>query len=79
MSYTDHYADFLQNMEIADFNEIHLVTDILGWNADSLDSILYARTGCRALREYFEEVIVPHDYKRYALEELGLEDLLDSE
>ena len=43
--------DFLVNNGIATDEEIDLVTCINGYNDESLDDILYARTGYR----YFEQ------------------------
>ena len=37
--------DFITEREIATSEEVTLVTKINGWNAESLNSIIYARTG----------------------------------
>lgn len=36
--------DFIVNNEIATENEIQLVTNISGWNVETLNAIIYART-----------------------------------
>jgi len=40
--------DFITDRGIATRNEIILVTKINGWNADSLNDIIYTRTGYRS-------------------------------
>jgi hypothetical protein len=37
--------DFIVNNNIATENEIQLVTTISGWNTETLNDIIYARTG----------------------------------
>jgi len=46
--------DFLVDHEIATENEICLVCSIHGHNLDSLESILYSRTGYRDLEQIKE-------------------------
>jgi len=41
----DEIFDFITEREIATKDEVILVTKINGWNAESLNSIIYARTG----------------------------------
>ena len=48
----DTYHDNLVEYQIATEEEIKLVTLINGWNKESLDSILYARTGYRSWDQY---------------------------
>ena len=48
------YFDNLVEHGIANADEILLVTHINGWNEESLDSILYARTGYRSWDQYEE-------------------------
>ena len=48
------YFDNLVEYGIANADEILLVTYINGWNEESLDSILYARTGYRSWNQYEE-------------------------
>ena len=46
--------DFLVDYGIATEKEIGLVCSINGTNLDSLESILYSRTGYRSLEQYTE-------------------------
>ena len=46
--------DYLIDNEIATEKEINLVTSINGTNLDSLESILYSRTGYRSLEQITE-------------------------
>ena len=46
--------DYLIDNEIATEKEINLVTSINGTNLDSLESILYSRTGYRSLEQIQE-------------------------
>lgn len=41
--------DYLINNMIATEEELQLVTDINGYNMDTLEAVLYARTGYRSL------------------------------
>lgn len=50
------YADLLVESGIATDNEIELVTTILGWNENSLNDILYARTSLHNLEQLKEEL-----------------------
>ena len=44
--------DFIIDFGIATEKEVSLVTSINGYNEDSLNSILYARTGYRSWSQY---------------------------
>lgn len=46
--------DYLEEMEIATGEEIQLVTDINGWSEETVNDILFARTGYRDLEQYTE-------------------------
>ena len=46
---TEQLYDHLTETSIATEEEISLVTSIIGWNLESLESILYVRTGYRGL------------------------------
>ena len=46
--------EYLENMQIATAEEIQLITDINGWNEETANDILYARTGYRDLEQYTE-------------------------
>ena len=48
----DTYFDNLVEYQIATEEEIKLVTMINGWNEESFDSILYARTGYNSWDQY---------------------------
>lgn len=47
--------EYLEDMEIATGDEIRLVTAINGWNEETANDILYARTGYRNLEQYTED------------------------
>ena len=51
---TDEIYDYLIAYEIATENEISLVCSINGTNEDSLNSILYSRTGYRDVEQIKE-------------------------
>lgn len=48
------YWDYLVDYSIATDEELKLVTSINGYNEESLDSVLYCRTGYRSLEQYQE-------------------------
>ena len=48
---TEELYDYLMDYEIATEKEISLVCSINGTNLDSLESILYSRTGYRDLEQ----------------------------
>ena len=48
---TEELYDYLIDYEIATEKEISLVCSINGTNLDSLESILYSRTGYRSLEQ----------------------------
>lgn len=50
----NEYYDYLVNYGIATEEEIDLVTAINGYNEETLDDILYVRTGYRDLEQYTE-------------------------
>ena len=45
----DKWYDFLVDNEIATEDEISLVTNICGYNEDTMERILYAKTGLRSV------------------------------
>ena len=51
---TEELWDYLTDYNLATENEIRLVTSINGTNLDSLESILYSRTGYRDLEQIKE-------------------------
>ena len=48
------YYDYLIEHEIVTEDEIDLVTKINGYNEETLDNILYVRTGYQDLEQYTE-------------------------
>ena len=51
MNEINQLHDYLINHVIATDDEISLVTSINGYSLDSLESILYSRTGYRSLNQ----------------------------
>ncbi len=49
MNEINQLYDYLIDCSIATSDEISLVTSIIGYSLDSLESILYSRTGYRSL------------------------------
>ena len=57
MNYTiEQVWDLLYQYNIATENELKLVTQINGYNIDSLNDILYARTGLRDIEQLIDEI-----------------------
>ena len=57
MNYTiEQVWDLLYQYDIATENELQLVTTINGYNIDSLNDILYARTGLRSIEQLLDEI-----------------------
>ena len=57
MNYTiEQVWDLLYQYNIATENELKLVTQINGYNIDSLNDILYARTGLRDIEQLLDEI-----------------------
>ena len=57
MNYTiEQVWDLLLQYDIATENELQLVTTINGYNIDSLNDILYARTGLRDIEQLLDEI-----------------------
>ena len=52
----DEFFDFLVEYGIATEDEIRLVTDINGYNEETLNDILYARTGNRSVEQFLKEI-----------------------
>ena len=46
---------FLEEEGVATCEEINLVTKINGYNMDSINDIIYVRTGCRDYEQLLEE------------------------
>ena len=53
---TADYWDYLVDSGIATEEELQLVTSINGYNTETLDSVLYVRTGYRDLEQFEESV-----------------------
>ena len=57
MNYTiGQVWDLLCQYDIATENELKLVTSINGYNIDTLNDILYARTGLRNIEQLLDEI-----------------------
>ena len=57
MNYTiEQVWDLLYQYDIATENELKLVTTINGYSIDSLNDILYARTGLRDIEQLHDEI-----------------------
>lgn len=52
--------DFLLDVEIATEKELQLVTAINGYNVETLEAVLYARTGYRDFDQYAECELIGH-------------------
>lgn len=46
--------EYLVEMEIATEEELSLVTDINGYNEETLNDVIYARTGYHDIEQYLE-------------------------
>lgn len=51
---TEELWDFLVNCGIATEEELQLVTNINGYSVDTLQDVIYARTGYRDIDQYRE-------------------------
>ena len=57
MNYTNGQVwDLLLQYDIATENELKLVTTINGYNIDTLNDVLYARTGLRSIEQMINEI-----------------------
>ena len=52
----DEFFDFLVEYGIATEEEILLVSKINGYNEETLNDILYVRTGNRSAEQFLEEI-----------------------
>ena len=52
----DEFFDFLVEYGIATEEEILLVSKINGYNEETLNDILYARTGNRSVEQFLKEI-----------------------
>jgi hypothetical protein len=48
----DKIWDFIIDNSIATESELQLVTNINGYNKESLNAIIYAKTGYRSIKQY---------------------------
>ena len=62
MDKIDEFYDYLVDYNVATEDEITLVFDINGRNIDTLNSILYARTGLRSLAQWKEIELNEYEY-----------------
>lgn len=51
---TSDMWQFLEDNELANEEEMRLVTDITGYNVEAMESILYSRTGYNDFEQYIE-------------------------
>ena len=51
----DDMLDFLIDYEIATEDELRLVTSINGYSQDTMEAVLYSRTGYRDFDQWIEE------------------------
>ena len=52
---TNDMWDFLIDYEIATEDELRLVTSINGYSQDTMEAVLYSRTGYRDFDQWIEE------------------------
>ena len=50
----EQYYDYLIDMDIVSQDALRLVTDINGYNEQTLDDVLYCTTGYRDIKQYLE-------------------------
>ena len=58
----DEYWDFLLANDVATEDELRLVTDIIGYSVESLDKILYSKTGLRSVDQYCDEYSIEYPF-----------------
>lgn len=46
----------IEDYEIATYDELVLVTDVVGYTEETLNLVIYARTGYRDIDQYMEEM-----------------------
>ena len=52
---TNDMWDFLIDNEIATEDELRLVTDVAGFNDETMEAVLYSRTGYQDFDQWIEE------------------------
>ena len=52
---TEKLWDYLEETGIATNDELRLVSNICGYSLESMESVLYAKTGYRSLEQITEE------------------------
>tara|TARA_R100001015_G_C4519415_1_gene88838 strand:- start:462 stop:650 length:189 start_codon:yes stop_codon:yes gene_type:complete len=62
MDKIDEYYDYLVDYNVATEDEITLLFDINGRSIDTLNSILYARTGLRSLEQWRKIELNEYEY-----------------
>ena len=62
MDKIDEYYDYLVDYNVATEDEISLLFNINGRNIDTLNSILYARTGLRSLEQWRKIELNEYEY-----------------
>lgn len=64
MNYTiERVWDLLSQYGIATSKELQLVTTINGYNIDTLEDVLYARTGLRSIEQLLNEIEEDYRYE----------------
>lgn len=64
MNYTiEQVWDLLSQYGIATSKELQLVTTINGYNIDTLEDVLYARTGLRSIEQLLNEIEEDYRYE----------------
>ena len=53
---TEYIWDKILDMDIATEEELNLVTSINGYNEESLNDVIYVRTGYRSIAQLMEEL-----------------------
>ena len=59
----DQYWDFLIEYGVATEEELQLITDINGYSVDTLDDVLYCRTGNRSIDQYCDEYEIDNPFE----------------
>lgn len=71
----DKIWDFLVDTSIATEDELKLVTDINGYTVDTLNDVLYARTGYRSIDQLDDELDESKKFKKKVKEDLSYGEL----
>ena len=58
---TDQVWQLLLDYDIATEAELHLVTNINGYSVDSLESVIYSRTGLNSVDQLMDDLEIDQD------------------